>query len=367
VDAANLAGAPWIAYYARALGAKIGKGVTLHTLPPITGMLTLGRDSSIEPEVDLAGYWIDGDQLQLGAIRIGPNATVGSRSTLGPGVQIGKNAEIAAGSWVSGTVPDGELWAGAPAAQIGKACHSWPDERPARKPVWVAAYGLASAFFSALPRLSALPGFVIVRWSLGDTSTIGQAAVRAMLATLAWLVTYAFLTVVIVRALGIGLREGYHPVRSRIGWQVWATERVMDSARTLLFPLYSSLLTPVWLRALGAKIGKGVEASTVLLLPKMTTVGDGAFLADDTMIASHELGGGWLHIEAAKVGKRAFLGNSGMAAPGRSVPRTVWLRCCLRPRTRPRRDRPGWVTRPSSCDAQPAPRTRAGLLPHPPS
>jgi non-ribosomal peptide synthetase-like protein len=53
----------------------------------------------------------------------------------------------------------------------------------------------------------------------------------------------------------------------------------------------------------------------------MTSVGDGAFLADDTMVASYELGGGWLHLGAAKVGKRAFLGNSGMAAPGRSVPK----------------------------------------------
>ena len=52
----------------------------------------------------------------------------------------------------------------------------------------------------------------------------------------------------------------------------------MDDARTLLFPLYSSLATPVWLRALGAKIGRDVEASTVLLLPRMTSVGAGAFL-----------------------------------------------------------------------------------------
>ncbi len=59
----------------------------------------------------------------------------------------------------------------------------------------------------------------------------------------------------------------------------------------------------------------------MLLLPKMTTVGDGAFLADDTMIASYELGGGWLRVGSAKVGKRAFLGNSGMTAPGRAVPK----------------------------------------------
>ena len=110
-------------------------------------------------------------------------------------------------------------------------------------------------------------------------------------------------------------------MRSRTGWQVWATERLMDDARTLLFPLYASLVTPVWLRALGARVGRDVEASTVLMLPRMTTVGDGAFLADDTMVGSYELGRGWMRIERAKVGKRAFLGNSGMTAPGRAVPK----------------------------------------------
>jgi non-ribosomal peptide synthetase-like protein len=133
-------------------------------------------------------------------------------------------------------------------------------------------------------------------------------------------VVQALLTLGATRLLGLGLREGYHPVRSRMGWQVWATERLMDDARTYLYPIYASLLTPGWMRALGATIGRGVEASTVLMLPRMTTVGDDAFLADDTLIGSYELAGGWMRIEPAKVGKRSFLGNSGMTGPGRVVP-----------------------------------------------
>ena len=49
-------------------------------------------------------------------------------------------------------------------------------------------------------------------------------------------------------------------------------------------------------------------------------VEDGAFLADDTMVASYELGGGWIHVAKATIGKRAFLGNSGITQPGRRVP-----------------------------------------------
>ncbi len=59
--AVSLASAPWVPYYARALGAKIGNNVQLHSLPPVTGMLSLGSGCNVEPEVDLSGWWIDGD------------------------------------------------------------------------------------------------------------------------------------------------------------------------------------------------------------------------------------------------------------------------------------------------------------------
>jgi non-ribosomal peptide synthetase-like protein len=325
VGAVNLAGAPWIVYYARALGAKIAGDVDLHTVPPVTGLLTLGAGCSIEPEVDLSGYWLDGDVLHVGRIRIGAGASVGTRSTLGPGANVGNDAEVEAGSWVSGVVPAGQRWGGSPAVRAGRAGVGWPAERPKPARVWPTMYGLASAFFSILPVLAAVPSIALLYWAIRSSPTLANATVRAWLAvplaTVAWLIVYAIVIVVVVRLLGLGLAEGYHPVRSRIGWQVWATERLLDSARTHLFPIYSSLLTPFWLRALGARIGRGVEASTVLLLPRMTVVGDGAFLADDTMIASYELRGGRLRIERARVGKRAFLGNSGMAAPGRSVPK----------------------------------------------
>jgi non-ribosomal peptide synthetase-like protein len=208
---------------------------------------------------------------------------------------------------------------------VGKAKTPWPAEPPRSARRWTYVYAISAIVLGALPLLGFASALAVVGWAASGADTLGSAALRALAAvapaSLASLLVYAALTVVAVRALSVGMREGYHPVRSRIGWQVWATERLMDSARTFLFPIYAALLTPWWLRLLGAKIGAGVEASTVLLIPRFTTVADGAFLADDTMVASYELGGGWMHIEAAKVGKRAFLGNSGMTAPGRRVPK----------------------------------------------
>ena len=296
----------------------------LHSAPPVTGLLDMGHRSSVEPEVDLTGHWVDGDVFHVGTITIGNDATIGARTTLLPGATVGKDADVAPGSAVIGKVKNGQYWKGSPAVKSGKARHPWPEHRPPRAPQWVFFYGLSSLALAALPLVSVGAGLAVLAWATRNTATVAQA-VRAGApwipgATLAAVVVYATLTVVGVRALSIGLHEGYHPVRSRVGWQLWATERLMDAARNHLFAVYAGLLTPLWLRILGAKVGRNTEISTALLTPKFTEIEDGAFLADDTMVASYELGGGWIHVAKATVGKRAFLGNSGITQPGRRVP-----------------------------------------------
>ena len=290
-------------------------------------MLKLGRGAAVEPEVDLAGYWVDGDVVHVGRIRIGAGARVGARSTLMPGARVGKGAEIVAGSTVRGAVPAGQRWSGSPARRVGKSALSWPASRPPRSRLWVAAYGVTATLLGLLPgdRRAARRWPCSARRRLG-APTRGRGAARraagrpARHAGLPARRT-RLLVLVGVRLLARGLVAGYHPVHSRLGWQVWATERLMGLARVGLYPLYASLFTARWLRLLGATIGREVEASTVIALPSMTTVADGAFLADDTMVGTYELAGGWLHVAPSRIGKRAFLGNSGMTAPGRSVPK----------------------------------------------
>ncbi|GHD07132.1 Pls/PosA family non-ribosomal peptide synthetase [Zhihengliuella salsuginis] len=325
IDPVSLMSAPWVPLYARALGARVGRGATLHSVPPVTGMLTVGKGASVEPEVDLSGYWIDGDDVHVGSIRIGAGATIGARSTLLPGARVGSGTDVQAGSAVVGATRQDSSYAGSPAKRTGRAKPGWPDAKPAGG-VWATiGFGLASAGLALIPWVSILGAALVGAWLLrgGDSLSGSWSALPAVvpLVALVWFVANAVLIALAVRALGLGLAAGWHPVRSRIGWQVWATERLLDTARDLLFPLYASLFTPVWLRLLGAKVGRNVEASTVLLVPKMTTIASGAFLADDTMVASYELGGGWMHVGPAKIGKRAFLGNSGIAAAGRRVPK----------------------------------------------
>ncbi len=285
----------------------------------------MGDGASIEPEVDLTGYWIDGDLVRIGEVRIGAEATVGARSTLAPGTRIGRRAEIAPGSAVFGRVKADQSWAGSPAVRVGGTAKDWPAERPPTPTRWLWAYAGSAVLLALLPLAAFTVGGLVLAQGIRGSATLADAAGAAF----AWLVpavavtglVFAASVVLLVRVFSLGLAEGTHPVRSRVAWQAWTIERLLDAARTILFPLYSSLFTPVWLRMLGARVGRDVEASTVLLLPSMARIEDGAFLADDTMVASYELHAGWLRIGPVRIGKRAFLGNSGMAAPGHRVPR----------------------------------------------
>ncbi|MFF4016768.1 Pls/PosA family non-ribosomal peptide synthetase [Streptomyces sp. NPDC001843] len=314
----------WLQRYARALGAKVGQDVDLHSLPPVTGMLKLGRGAAVESEVDLSGYWLDGDRLEIGPVKVGAHAVVGTRSMLFPGARVGKRAEVAPGSAVARQVPTGQRWAGAPAVKLGRAKRNWPKDRPRRGTFWRFMYGVSGAGLTLLPVVAGVAALAVAGLFVAPGAGLGAALRGAALAlvpaTLAFGLVYALLVLVAVRLLSLGLAEGTYATHGRVGWQAWTVTQLMDRSRETLFPLYAGLVTPMWLRLLGMRIGRGAEVSTVLALPSLTTVGEGAFLADDTLTAPYELGGGWLRIGRAEIGRRAFLGNSGMTAPGRSVP-----------------------------------------------
>jgi non-ribosomal peptide synthetase-like protein len=123
----TLAGTPWAARYARISGHEVGQGARLGTLPPPTSLVSIGDDATLEPDLDLHGWWIDGQELVVGELRIGPGARVGTRSMLMPGASVGAGAEVEPGTLVTGEVTAGERWAGSPARRVGGAGDGWPE------------------------------------------------------------------------------------------------------------------------------------------------------------------------------------------------------------------------------------------------
>jgi non-ribosomal peptide synthetase-like protein len=325
---ASVAGTPLAPRYARLLGCRVGRDVHLHALPPVTGLAEFGDGCVLEPEVDAAGWWIEGDRLHVGGIRVAAGATVRTRSMLMPGTQIGAGAEIGPGSCVLGgvPVPPGERWHGTPARRDENPgpAFRWPAPHHRRSRRWSLAYALSLPLLQLLPLLSAAPALFVLYDLLGRRPgyrhVVDLVLATSVPLTVISMICYALLIVVVVRLASRAVKPGLHPAHGRVAWCVWIIHQLMDAARSALFPLYAGLLTPDWLRLLGARIGRGVEASTVLGLPSLIDVEDHAFLADDTLLAPFELRGGWLRLGRSRVGRRSFVGNSGIVGPGRELP-----------------------------------------------
>lgn len=133
-------------YYRRILGFRIGPGssIFMGCRFDCAGGLTIGANSTINDGCFLdtrgsisigncvaitSGVWIstvkhDLESSVFGAIsapvEIGDYAFLGRRSTVLQGCRIGRGAILGAGSVLTKSIPDYEVWAGNPARKIGE-------------------------------------------------------------------------------------------------------------------------------------------------------------------------------------------------------------------------------------------------------
>jgi non-ribosomal peptide synthetase-like protein len=318
-----VAGTPWAAWIARLTGASIGAGAQLGTLPALTSLVSIGEGATVEPEVDLHGWWVEGSELVVGEVRIGAGARIGTRAMLMPGASIGAGAEIEPGSVVSGEVPAGERWAGAPARRCGRAGERWPCEpAPAhrRRRCWRAMFGLGLLVLGLLPILAAIPAFLVAALIDPGGRLLNEAPVMLVAGSVViaggFVIAFALLSAALVRLVSPLIKPGWHSAWGSTAWALWFAESVMTSTKGVLFPLYSSIYTRPWLRLVGVKLGKRVEISTVAGLGALVSFGEQSFAADDVALSVGRTRNGWLHIAPIEIGRGTFLGNGALLAGG---------------------------------------------------
>ncbi|MGW2418660.1 Pls/PosA family non-ribosomal peptide synthetase [Streptomyces sp. NPDC001709] len=114
-----LTGTPLYVLYLRALGARIGRGVTIlsHSVPVCTDLLTIGAGTVIRKDSFFLGYRAHAGHIQTGRITLGRDVFVGEKTVLdidtsmGHGAQLGHASALQRGQ----AVPDGQHWHGSPA------------------------------------------------------------------------------------------------------------------------------------------------------------------------------------------------------------------------------------------------------------
>lgn len=112
---------PFASLYYRLMGMRIGRGVTLNTTAIADpSLIEIADDATVGGSASLLAHYAQGGYLVVAPVRIGAGATIGMRAIVMGGVQVGAKAKVLAGSFVlpNTVIPDGEMWAGIPAARI---------------------------------------------------------------------------------------------------------------------------------------------------------------------------------------------------------------------------------------------------------
>lgn len=112
-------------------GLKLGRDVRIMGKPDFGGepyLITIGDHVTVSTHVEFVTHdgatWVFRDRPEyeglqrFGAIEIGNNCFIGTRSIILPGVRIGDNCVVGAGSVVTRSVPEDTVVAGVPAHVI---------------------------------------------------------------------------------------------------------------------------------------------------------------------------------------------------------------------------------------------------------
>lgn len=116
-----LKGTPYINWWFRGLGAKIGRRVTIQTtFVSDWDLLTIDDDTTLGGESAVIAHVFEMGQIKLMPVRIGKQVTLGRATTIFPGVTIGDRAVVGGHSLVTKgkSIPENTIWAGSPAAFV---------------------------------------------------------------------------------------------------------------------------------------------------------------------------------------------------------------------------------------------------------
>lgn len=327
----SVAGTVFARTFYRMMGNRVGQGTHIANLPPVSGLVTVGAQATIEFEADLNGYWVEGGTVHVGAITVEDGARIGTRSIVDPGVTVGAFSEVLPGSHISRDIPVGELWGGSPIRYEGDSGVSWPHDQLLRRDLggWrrstqAFAHGAGLLIMTLLPVLAIIPGAAIVLPIIIDLTRFEQVALIVAawvpLVAILMVITWLALVIILVRILAGWIVPGYFLEASATGWAVWFTQALLQRTLISAYPIYASLATPTFLRLLGAKVGRDTEISTIETVPHLTWLQDRTFIADHALVTSTRHRHGWVHIGTTVIGEGTFIGNSAIVGPDTDLP-----------------------------------------------
>ena len=339
-----LSGSSMYSWWLRALGAKVGRDVTIGSLTlRVPDLLTLEDGVSIGNAANFENARVEHGELHLGQITLRREASVGSYAVLEGNTHMGAYGHLGGQSALSDgqALPAGRIWKGSPAADAGAFDPTVRRPRPvvSRARVWLeGSYFVAGALLIAtLFFLPVFPSFMLIDWIddgdffplLGNTDVSLQLVKYFLLAfpaTGLLIVCTALLSAGIRWTVLPRLKPGSWPVHSNLYCAKWLVSQIQESSLAVLHGVYATVYAPFWYRLLGAKVGRDAEISSALgLVPDMLTLGDETFIADAVMLGDESIDGGWMSMQPTVVSRRSFVGNGAYIPDGSVLPENVLI------------------------------------------
>ncbi|MFE7774883.1 Pls/PosA family non-ribosomal peptide synthetase [Streptomyces sp. NPDC057445] len=325
-------GSPLHVLYLRALGARIGKGVTIlsRTMPVCTDLLTIGDGSVIRKDTLYSCYRAHAGVIQTGRVTLGKDVLVSEHTVLdidtsmGDGAQLGHASSLHAGQ----TVPDGERWHGSPAQRtdvdyrtVGPAdCDTL--KRLAYTVMQVLttlalylplAVGGVSVLLAEAPQLRALldpepvafthPAFYLEALSASFVLFFGSILLGLLVVA------------TVPRVLNLAIRPGkvYPLYGFHYGIQRAIAFMTNRKFFTTLFGDSSGIVH--YLRHLGYDLSRVEQTGSNFGTevhhenPYLTTVGSGTMVADGLSVINADFSSTSFRVSRVSIGPRNFLGN----------------------------------------------------------
>ncbi len=339
-----LSGSSLNAWWLRALGAKVGRDVTIGSMTVrAPDLLTIADNASIGNAVNFENARVERGVLRLGRITLERDACVSSFAVLEGNTHVEAQGHLDGQSALGdgARVPAGRMWAGSPARDAG----AFDPARLPPRPVLTNARSLGEGLFFiggillivTLFFMPVFPSFVLIDWfdEIGVMPAVQGDGMGIRLLRYFLLAFPASAVLILLTALlsaGIRwtvlpkLKPGRFAVHSNTYCAKWLVSQIQESSLQVLHGIYATVFAPYWYRLLGAKVGKDAEISTALgVVPDMLTLGDETFIADAVMLGDEEIDGGWMTMQPTVISNRSFVGNGAYIPDGTVLPEQVLI------------------------------------------
>ncbi|MEX5255809.1 Pls/PosA family non-ribosomal peptide synthetase [Kocuria arenosa] len=329
---ALVTGSPVTTFYLRAMGARVGRNVTILTnrLPICTDLLSIGDGTVIRKDAVFNGYRAHGGVIQIGTVTLGRDVSVGEGSVLDIDTTMGDDSQLGHRStlYTGQVVPEGEHWHGSPGRRtdVDYATVTAAPYRPWRRGLFATSQILATIALGrimlglaimlvalALPRVAAL--LEDQPYAFTDWVFYADAVAYAGLVVFGGTIVGLVVVSTVPRVLQLALKpDTVYPL---FGLR-YAMERTVGKMTNshLLGQLFGDSSYVVnYVGAIGydqpqvQQTGSNLGTMFKHDNPFLSTIGTGTMIADGVSFMNTDYSATSFKVSRAAIGANNFLGN----------------------------------------------------------